>query len=362
MGSARHVVVVRRVSAVVGTLLLALLSGCSGQSPLDEPSPPPAGMATSSSGWFAFATPTQLGVVRDGAVVATVATTAEPRYPTFTDSGRFVAAAVDGGQIVASGLTAGSARTISSHTDRVFAGIGDTITWWEDPDRLVTLDLSNPSSVPDKKVVAGLEGAEGPLRLVSFAAGLAVFVQEGAGSDGGDELAELGDDESLHRVGPAPDTHIRVAYPRPDGQAFAYAHSLRSACPKNSVNVVTATTGRLASPPMPYNADSIATTQRIWWDAGVLHMSLAERPCAGSDGSASKLTAWKLDRDSWVTANMDDVLVSRPLGSDAAAVVTPTQLKPPRGVLWVESQGERSQIAEDVTDLAVPINQPQSSA
>jgi hypothetical protein len=310
----------------VASVLVAAVVSCAG---------PPAAVRFSV---FAFTTPSQLSLVRNGVVAATVAASPEPRYPVFTDSGRFVAAA-NGAQIVAVGLAANSARVIPSSAEAVFAGGSDTITWWESPN-LVSVDLSNPSSAPVRKHI----DLPGGTRLISLANGIAVFAQAG-------ELVTMSRDQSFHRLGPAPDKQpISVGFPSPDGRKFAYEVPMRAACPRNAVGVVDTSTNALTSPPMPYSVDKKATTRAIWWDKdGLLHISIAEKPCGTSDDTVASMTTWKLDGGNWIQADPGPTMVSRQLDNNAVALVTPP------GTLWIVTDGHRDQIADTVTGLAAPL-------
>lgn len=308
------------------------------------------------SGIFAFTTASQLGLVRDGDIAYAMATPTEPRYPVFTDSGRFVAAILDDGRIVATGFTPGSSRTIQAHADRVFADRADTITWWEAPNQLVSLDLSNPLAEPIKKPVEAFGGAAQQARLISLADGVAIFAQ--TRPEGGPEelVAMNSDDGTFHQIGPAPDiARIRIAFPNADGRQFAYAGSLRAACPKDAVTVLDTVTDQVTSPAMPYSIDNKVTTRKIWWDTDrLLHASIIEKPCTANDDAAATVTTWKLEQDKWIRSTPDNVLVSRQLGNDAVALVSPTNPKQSGGTLWIDSGGDRKRIAENVTDLATP--------
>lgn len=332
--------ILRNLAACV---IVAVVASC-GARPADvqTSTPPPAGPSTAA---FAFTTASQLSLVRGGVVAATVASSAQPRYPVFTDSGKFVAAA-NGSQVVAVGFAANSARTIPSSVERVFAGGGDTIAWWESP-HLLSLDLSDPTSAPVQKQVDLPGGTTAQTRLISLANGIAVFARPGL-PDGPDDLVTMGRDQSFHQLGPAPDNQpIHIGVPSPDGHRFAYVSAIRAACPKDAVGVVDSDTGALTSPPMPYSLDTNATTRTIWWDKdGLLHISIAEKPC-GTDTVTTTAT-WKLDQGKWVQGGSEPTLVSRQLDGNASALVTPD------GNLWIVTDGRRDHIADNVTDLASP--------
>ncbi|SHU67579.1 Uncharacterised protein [Mycobacteroides abscessus subsp. abscessus] len=306
-------------------------------------------------GIFAFTTTTQLGLVRNGDIAYAMTTSTEPRYPVFTDSGKFVAAILENGRIVATGFTQESSRTIQAHAGRVFAGRGNTITWWEAPNQLVSLDLSDRLSEPIKKPI-DTPGGPAQSRLISLADGVAILAQGRPEGSPEELVAMSSDDGTFHQIGPAPDTApIRIAFPNTDGRQFAYAASLRAACPKDAVTVLDTLTGQAISPMIPYSIDNKVTTRKLWWDTDrLLHASIVEKPCTAKDDAAATVTAWKLDQDKWIRATPDGVLVSRKLGNDAVALVSPTNPKQSMGTLWIDSGGDRKQIAENVTDLATP--------
>lgn len=318
--------------------------------------------STQQSGIFAFTTGSQLSLVRNGDIAYTMTASTEPRYPVFTDSGRFVAAILDDGQIVTAGFTRDSGRTIRVHTDRVFASGEDAISWWEAPNEIASLDLSDPSSEPIRKLVVLPGDAAQQLRLISLADGVAIFAQ-GGHTGGPEELVAMSRDGAFHQIGPAPDiAPSRIAFPSADGRRFAYAGSLRAACPKDAVTLLDTVTGQVVSPVMPYSIDTRATTRKIWWDTDrSLHISIVEKPCTAKDDAATMVTTWKLDQDKWIRATPDSVLVSRQLGNDTVALLSPTNPKLPMGTLWIDSGGDRSQIAENVTDLASPAETVQPS-
>src|SRR6185437_3021371 len=186
--------------------------------------------------------------------------------------------------------------TIPSNAERVFAGGADTVAWWEAPD-LVSLDLSTPSSAPVREHIDLPGGTTGQTRLISLANGIAVFERPG----GTDDLVAMGRDQQFHPLGPAPDKQpIHIGFPSRDGRKFAYASAIRAACPRDAVGVVETDTGAVTSPPMPYSRDNNATTRAIWWDKdGLLHISIAEKPC-GADDAVITTRTWKLDQGKWI--------------------------------------------------------------
>ncbi len=304
---------------------------------------------------FAFTSPSQLSIVHGGAIVASVPTSGEPTHPVFTDSARFAAAATSDGHIVTTGLAPGSSRTITADTQQVFAGHGDTISWWRQPNQLMSLDLSQPSAEPVSTTIDVPGDNTDNTRLLSLAHGVAVFARPGLPS-GGEELIRMDRDRTFHTPTPSPEitTPIQLTAPSSDGRNFAYLGMIRAACPKDGVNIVDTDTGAVSSPSMPYTLFDKAATHRIWWDTDqLLHMSMTTRPCT-TDASTETMTSWKLEQEKWIHAEPTDALVSRQLGHNLVAVVTATQFNPPRGTLTLQTSTDRTHIADDVTDLAAP--------
>lgn len=342
------------LSCLAGFVFVVTMAASCGSPPVTARQS--AQQGAEQSGIFAFTTASQLGLVRDGDIAYAMTTSTEPRYPVFTDSGKFVAAILDDGRIVATGFTQESSRTIQAHADRVFTGRGDTITWWEAPNQLVSLDLSDRLSEPVKKPVDEAPGGPAQSRLISLADGVAILAQGRPDGSPEELVAMSSDDGTFHQIGPSPDTApIRIAFPSADGRQVAYAASLRAACPKDAVTVLDTVTNQAMSPMIPHSIDNKVTTRKLWWDTDrLLHASIIEKPCTAKDDAAATATAWKLDQDKWIRAIPDNVLVSRQLGHDAVALVSPTNPKLSMGTLWVDSGGDRKQIAENVTDLATP--------
>jgi hypothetical protein len=162
-------------------------------------------------------------------------------------------------------------------------------------------------------------------------------------------------DLQFHPLGLAPDKQpIHNGFPSRDGRKLAYANAIRAACPRDAVGVIDTGTGAMTSAPMPYSRDTNATTRAIWWDKdGLLHISIAERPCGAGDAVTTTRT-WKLDQGRWIQADADPALMSRQLYDSAVALVAPTLTKPPAGTLFVVTDQRRDHIADNVTDLAAP--------
>lgn len=331
------------------------VAGCTPQPSLRTDPAQPEASADTAVAVFAFTTATELSIVRGDVIVATVHASAEPAHPVFTPTGRFAAATTADGDIITTGIHPNTTRTIPADALQVFSDHGDTITWWQSPNQLVSLDLSQPSAEPVATPVDLPGGTPKGSRLVSLSARTAVFARPGMPGEP-EQLIRMDRKRNMRALAPSPEiaNPIRVTVPSFNGGQFAYTAPLRAACPKDGVSVVDIGTGQTSSAPMPYAIDDRATTQRVWWDFdGLLHMSVATRPCTSDAGSES-VTSWKLEHNTWVRAEPDDVLVSRQLGGPTVAVVKPARLKPAAGALWLNTETASTHIADDVTDLAAP--------
>lgn len=343
--------------ATVVAALIAAMAGC-GQPHATPHEQTPSHTAPSQQtgpGVFAFTTPSQLAIVDGETIVATAPTPAEPTHPVFTYTARFAAAATADGNIIITGRAPNSSRTIPAATQQVFADHGDTISWWQQPDQLMSLDLSQPSAEPVNAPIELPGGNTDNTRLLALAHGVAIFARPGL-PDGGEELIRMDRDRTFRALAPSPEiaSPIQLTTPSSDGRHFSYVGTIRAACPKDGVNIVDTNTGAASSPAMPYTLFDKATTHRIWWDTDqLLHMSMATRPCT-ADARTQTMTSWKLEQGTWIRADPADALVSRHLGPDTAAVVTATQFNPPRGTLTLQTPTDRTHIADDVTDLAAP--------
>ncbi|MFV8160612.1 hypothetical protein ACNQVK_00415 [Mycobacterium sp. 134] len=336
-------------------LAVAAIAGC-GQHNQTHKAGPVQSQPSSDSGTavFAFTTASQLSIVRGSVIIATAPTPAEPTHPVFTPTGRFAAATTADGHIVTTGLKPNTSRTIRAQTTQVFGDHGDTITWWQQPNQLVSLDLSEQSSEPVTTQIDLPGGTPEGSRLISLSARTAVFARPGL-SGGREQLIRMDRSRTMTPLAPSPEitNPIRIAIPSFNGSQFAYTAPLRAACPKDGVSIVDTGTGDPSSARMPYSIDDRATTHRVWWDLdGLLHMSIATRPCTADTPGA--ITAWKLEHSTWVRADPDDALVSRQLGDRAVAVVKPARLNPPAGTLWLSTETGSAYIANNVTDLAAP--------
>ena len=102
-----------------------------------------------------------------------------PRIRCSPTASRFAAAATSDGHIVATGLAPDSSRMIPADAQQVFADHGDTISWWQQPNQLMSLDLSQPSTAPVSTPIDRPGGNTDNTRLLSLAHGVAVFARPG---------------------------------------------------------------------------------------------------------------------------------------------------------------------------------------
>lgn len=320
---------------------------------------------------FVFTTASQVSVVQDGKITDTVQVPSSPRWPVFTSNRKFVAFTTQAGQIVVMGLS-GASRTLDAHARRVFATGSDRITWWESPDKLVTVDLANPNPSPQTQTVtAPIEPERNP-QLVAAQNRVALFTQEpaetsaqdpgiGGAADpqpqeliltNGDSTKSLGltDAGALTTEAIANASGTQIAWPvRPSG-----------ACPQATLAQLDTRNGVTSNTP-PLGAPATMTTiQRLWWDTDdQLRVSIAARSCA--QPGERTMSIWRLQDGNWTEQNSGPALITRKLPSGVTASVTPSAGETSSGTLTIEENGNRKEIATNVTGLAAPVGRGESA-
>ena len=294
------------VSLLLTTLALIafVVAGCTG-----APNQPGVTSATPSSSRSPFepttTTPAQptgpllayrasdeIGVVEGTTVVASVPGSFSPSNDLITtEDGKFVFARTADNQLgtldVASGK--GAVRPIPVGPS-LGTGGGSTIVWWEQPNRLMRLDLSDPNAQPqlgqvvDLPPVAG--GQPGPPRLLVARGGTAVLARvESAPSP-------FGGPETLYAVrGPgAPaslgqadaNSPVAVARLSPDGAELAYALYRATDNDCGTAAIVTSGADGTQQTFDVAGADASAGSRvtKLWWPAtGEPKLSLSTWTC-----------------------------------------------------------------------------------
>jgi hypothetical protein len=278
----------------------------------------------------------------------------------FTTSGNYVAAAIPGKQIMALGINGSSARTVEVAADRVFAGGGDTISWWQAPNRIVSADLSIPDApLTVEEVDAPIDPSRAP-QLISYHDRVAVFAQSAAaqqphpgfGAVPAPQEVLVTRDGQTQSAGLVDGALFAGSTSSSDGRQVAYPVFQGGACSTGSVGIITGTAIPTLLPPVG-DQDTMTTIKNIWWDTdNVLRISAYSRPCKNPD-TVGRLSIWQFRDGRWTRANPADGLVSRQLRNNSTAIVTSTP-GTRFGELSINRDGKSLQIKDNVTDLATP--------
>lgn len=288
-------------------LITCLLAACTGVDST-APSGTPAGTTATSRSPFdptttaarpdtsvpllAYRAADEIGLVEGTTVVATAQGAFPPSNDLLTtEDGRFVFARTVDGQLatleVASGE--GTTRAIPVGPSLGTAG-GSTILWWEQPNRLMRLDLADPNSRPelaqtvDLPAVAGVR--PGDPRLLVARGGTAVLARVEA------PPSPFGGPETLYAVrGPGPpsplgqadaNSPVAVARLSPDGASLAYALYRATGSDCGSAAVVTSDAAGTQQTFDVAGADTAAGSRvtKLWWPAsGAPTLSLTTWVC-----------------------------------------------------------------------------------
>ncbi|OAN41720.1 hypothetical protein A4X20_02305 [Mycolicibacterium iranicum] len=237
--------------APLALIICLVTSACSGVEPGSQGSATGASSATTSTSRSPFEPTTtqkppdttgpliayraadEIGLVEGTSVVATAKGSFTPSNDLITtDDGKFVFARTTDNQLatieVATGQ--GSTRPVTVGP-AVGSGGGSAVVWWEQPNRLMRLDLADPQAQPelaqtvDLPPVAGVR--PGDPRLLIARGGTAVIARVEA------PPSPFGGPDTLYAVrGPGPptslgqadaDSPVSVARLSPDGASLSYA-------------------------------------------------------------------------------------------------------------------------------------------
>ena len=256
-----------------------------------EPTPTNA-VPDTSVPLLAYRAADEIGIVEGTSVVATAEGAFSPSNDLIvTEDGKFVFARTVDGQLtvleVATGE--GATREFPVGPSLGTAG-GSTVVWWEQPNRLMRVDLADPQSQPelhqivDLPPVAGIRPGEP--RLVVARGGTTVLARVEA------PPSPFGGPDTLYAIrGPGPPTPlgqvdanspVTVARLSPDGATLSYAlyRATDSAC--GTAAVVTSDadgtqqTFDVAGP----DADAGSRVTKLWWPStGPPKLSLTTWTC-----------------------------------------------------------------------------------
>ncbi len=284
-------------------LIVCLVTACTGvepapgttsvttpspSSPFDPttPPPPPTGPL------LAYRAADELGLVDGTSVVATAPGAFDASNDLITtEDGRFVFARTTDSQVATLDVATGDAATRAVPVGPVLGTAGpSSIVWWEQPNRLMQLDLADPESQPvlqqivDLPPVAGIPPAEP--RLIVARGGTAVLARvEGAPSPfgGPDTLYAVHGPGAPTPLGQADaNTPVTTARLSADGASLAYAlyRSSDSTCGTAAVVVSDAAGSQQIFDVAGPDAATGSKVPKLWWPTtGLPKLSLAMWRC-----------------------------------------------------------------------------------
>ncbi|PQP51535.1 hypothetical protein C6A88_07860 [Mycolicibacterium austroafricanum] len=367
--------------ALVATLVLiaGLLAACSGletspgttsatptssRSPFEPTTTPPP---LPTGPLLAFRASDQLGIVDGTTVAASAPGTFEPSNDLIvTEDEKFVFSRTTDNHLVTLEVATGKATTRPVTVGpAVGTAGGSTILWWEQPNRLMRLNLADPQAQPelhqivDLPPVAGVRPGEP--RLLVARGGTAVVARVEA------PPSPFGGPDTLYAVrGPGPPTSlgqadanspVSVARLSPDGASLAYAlyRSTDSAC--GTAAIVTSDadgtqqTFDVAGPDV--NAGSRVT--KLWWpQTGAPKLSLTTWQCG--EPQTYPPVVWQVAGDQIAqTTPPTSALQTAEVAAGQQALILPRSDAPgdPVGTLVLEESARRVSITSDVDAIAV---------
>ncbi|UXA17960.1 hypothetical protein [Mycobacterium sp. SMC-4] len=362
------------VLALTLVVIAALVAACTGVDPAPEPTntadpeptttttaPPPAGPL------LAYRAADEIGVVDGGRVVATVSGT----FPTSndlitTEDRRFVFARTADNQLAVLDVEARRGTIRSVPVGPTLGTIGDSdVVWWEQPNRLMRLDLSDPDAVPEvaQEVefppVAGVRPGEP--RLVVARGGTTVLARVEA------PPSPFGGPDTLYAVrGTGPPTllgqadansPVTVARLSPDGAVLAYAlyRATDGGCGTAAVAQSNADGSQEMFEVAGPDPDAGSRITRLWWPTeGQPQLSLSTWRCG--EPQTSPPLVWQLaDQGITQVTPPTAALQTAELapGQRALLVPQPEHFGDPAGTLVFEDEGQQFPVRDDVDGIAV---------
>ncbi|BBX19620.1 hypothetical protein CRI77_17455 [Mycolicibacterium duvalii] len=357
-------------------VVAALVAACTGVEPAPDPTPgtepsspfDPTTTTTQPTGpLLAYRAADEIGLVDGTRVVATVKGT----FPTSndlitTEDRRFVFARTEDNRLATLDVVTrrGSIRPVT--VGPTLGTSGDSaVVWWEQPDRLMRLDLSDPDAAPQVAQTVALPPAAGvppgAPRLVVARGGTAVLARVEA------PPSPFGGPDTLYAVrGPGPpaplgqadaNSPVTVARLSPDGAELAYAlyRAVDGAC--GTAAVVQSKADGTQETFEVAGADPAAGSRvtRLWWPTeGLPELSLSTWHC-GAPPSAPPLVWQVVDSTIAQLSPPTSALQTAELEPGKRALLLPNtdDYAAPAGTLVYEDGGRRFPVREDVDGIAV---------
>lgn len=316
---------------------------------------------------LAYRAADEIGVVEGTTVIASVRAEFTPSNDLITtEDGKFVFARTSDGQLatleVASGK--GTIRPVPVGPT-LGTGGGSAVVWWEQPDRLMRLDLAEPNAQPvlgqtiALPPVAGVRPGEP--RLLVARAGTAVLARVEA------PPSPFGGPDTLYAVrgpgSPAPlgqvdaNSPVTVARLSPDGAALAYGlyRATDNACGTAAIVTSDADGAQQTFDVAGRDANAGSRLTKLWWPAtGAPKLSLTTWQCG--QPQTYPPVVWQVSGDRIAqTDPPTSALQTAEITAGQRALILPRSDAPgdPAGTLVFEESSRRFPIKPLVDAIAV---------
>jgi hypothetical protein len=329
------------------------------------PTAPTSKPALPAGPLVAYRASTEIGLVDGTKIVATAPGSFTPTSEPFvTEDGRFVFARSADGKLVTLDARTGATRVVPlPQASRLGTAGSSTIVWWEQPNRLMQLDLAAEAVAPTLRQTVNLPpvpNASDPA-LLTARNGTAVIsrVESAPSPTGGpDTLYAVrggGAPASLGRVDA--NTPVAVAELSPDGASLAYALYRRSSNTCGTAAVVVSNADG-SQQTFDVAAPGPATSSEVlhMWgqDSHPMALSLATWQCDPASSYSPRV--WELGSDRLVQMTPPTVaLQAVEVTPGQRALIIPQGGPTPQqsGTLVVEDSGRRFPVKPDVDALDV---------
>jgi hypothetical protein len=320
----------------------------------------------------AYRASTEIGLVDGTKIVATAPGSFAPSSePFITEDGRFVFARSADGKLVTLDARSGESRVIPLPQT---AGLGtagaSTIVWWEQPNRLMQLDLAAEAVAPTLRQTVNLPpvaDASDPALLTARNGTAVISRVESAPSPSGgpDTLYAVRGGGTPTSLGQADaNTPVAVAELSPDGASLAYALYRRSS---NTCGTAAVVVSNADGSQQTYDvaAPGPATSSEVlhmWWqESHPMALSLATWQCDPASSYSPRV--WELGSDRLVQMTPPTVAlqaVEVTLGQRVLIIPQGGQTPEQSGTLVLEDSGRRFPVKPDVNALdVIPARAPE---
>lgn len=360
-------------------LIAGLLTACSGletspgttsatpsssRSPFEPTTtapPPPTGPL------LAFRASDKIGIA-DGTTVAASApgTFAPSNDLIVTEDDKYVFSRTTDNQLVTLEVATGEARTLAVTVGPTLGTAGaSTVLWWEQPNRLMRLDLADPQAQPELHQIVDLPPVPGVRpgepRLLVARGGTAVLARVEAPPSpfgGPDTLYAVRGPGAPASLGQADaNSPVSVARLSPDGASLTYAlyRGTDSACGTAAVVTSDAAGTQQTFDVAGPGIDAGSRVTKLWWpQTGAPKLSLTTWQCG--QPQTYPPVVWQVSGDQIAQITPPtSALQTADIAAGQRALILPRSDAPgdPAGTLVLEESSRRISIAEGVDAIAV---------